>query len=144
MMIFFREQLNSRIIAEVPEVELSKSGAPYLSRFGVVRADRETTKLRIVFDGAAESDKEFLSLNKCLEVGTNRMLLLFDTLIRLHSKAIGITADVEKALLQIGINETDRDIVKEMTTHAFDCPRNPALRCDFLLLAFIYICSTSS
>ena len=40
------------------------------------------------------------------------MLLLFDVLIRFRSKDIGITADIEKALLQIGINETDRDVLR--------------------------------
>ena len=108
----FHEQMSSRIIEEVPEAELSKSGACSLSHFCVVRADRETTKLRIVFDGSAKSDKESFSLNECLEVGTNYMPLLFDTQIRFRSQAIGITADIEKTFLQVEIDESDRDVLR--------------------------------
>ncbi len=46
-------------------------------------------------------------MNECLEVGDNFMLSFFDTIIRFRYHSIGITADVEKAFLQIGISERD-------------------------------------
>ena len=33
------------------------------------------------------------------------------------------------------------NIVKEMTTHAFSCPRNPAVSCDFFLLVILLFIS---
>lgn len=65
-----------------------------------------------MFDGSAKSDKETLSLNDRLEVGGNYMPLLFDTLIRFRTHSIAITADIEKAFLQISINEADRDTLR--------------------------------
>ena len=108
----FREQLNSHVIEKVPEAELNCKGAHYICHFGVIRSDRETTKLRIVFDGSAKSTKETLSLNDRLDTGGNYMPLLFDTLTRFRSHPIAITADIEKAFLQIEINEKDRDILR--------------------------------
>ena len=93
-----RDQLNSHIIEKVPEAEIVKEGTQ--------------TKLRIVFDGSAKSGKESPSLNECLEVGGNFMPLLFDTLVRFRSQPIAITADIEKAFLQVEIDEKDRDMLR--------------------------------
>ena len=53
-----------------------------------------------------------LSLNDRLETGGNYMPLLFEILIRFRTKPIALTADIEKAFLQIGINESDRDSLR--------------------------------
>ena len=105
----FKEQLDSGVIERVPPEEEKRKGVHFLCHFGVIRSDRETTKLRIVFDGSAKSNKSSLSLNDRLEIGDNHMPLLFDTLIRFRSHPIVLTADIEKAFLQVGIHESDRD-----------------------------------
>ena len=76
---------------------------------GIVHRDRETAKLRAVFDQSAKSSKDDFSLNECLELGDTDMPLLFDTLLRFCLHCIAITADIEKAFLQIQIKESDRD-----------------------------------
>ena len=38
-------------------------GAHFLPHHGALREDRETTKMRIVFDGPARADKNHYSLN---------------------------------------------------------------------------------
>ena len=75
----------------------------------MIRSDRETTKLRIVFDGSAKSSKSSLSLNDRLEIGDNHMPLLFDILLRFRAHPVVLTAGIEKAFLQVGIHEPDRD-----------------------------------
>ena len=105
----FKEQLDSGVIERVPPEEEKREGVHFLCHFGVIRSDRETTKLRIVFDGSAKSNKSSLSLNDRLEIGDNHMPLLFDTLIRFRAHPIVLTADIEKAFLQVGIHESDRD-----------------------------------
>ena len=67
----FKAQLEAGIIELVPKSEENFEGAHFLPHHGVLREDRETTKLRIVFDGSATADKNHYSLNDCLEKGQN-------------------------------------------------------------------------
>ena len=108
----FKEQLASGIIEKVPADQEDKAGTHFICHHGVVKLDRETTKLRVVFDGSARSNKQVLSLNDHLETGVNYMPLLFDTVIRLRSHPIALTADIEKAFHQILIKEDDRDVLR--------------------------------
>ena len=73
----FKAQLEAGIIELVPKDEDDFEGAHFLPYHGVLREDRETTKLRIVFDGSARADKNHYSLNDCLEKGPNLTLHLF-------------------------------------------------------------------
>ena len=70
--------------------------------FGVIRNDRKTTK----------SDPNSLSLNDRLEVGYNYMPLLFDTLLIFRVHKIAITSGIEAAFLQIGVKQSDRDVLR--------------------------------
>ena len=108
----FMDQLAKGIIERVPLEEEGANNAHFLCHFGVIRNDRKTTKLRVVFDGSAKSDPNSLSLNDRLEVGDNYMPLLFDTLLRFRVHKIAITADIEAAFLQIGVKESDRDVLR--------------------------------
>ncbi|XP_068734616.1 uncharacterized protein [Montipora capricornis] len=96
----------------------------YLSHHAVTRRDRETTltKLRIVYDGSAKPTGRNHSLNYCLETRPNYKPQLFDKLVKFHWHKIGLIADLEKAFLMIGINETDRDMVRFLW---FKDPSNP-------------------
>ena len=65
----FKAQLEAGIIELVPNDEEDFEGAHFLPHYGVLREDRETTKLRIVFYGSERADKNQFSLNDCLEKG---------------------------------------------------------------------------
>ncbi len=80
----------------------------YLPHHAVVRSDKTTTKLRIVYDASAKSDGP--SLNECLHKGPKFNQLIFDLLLRFRSYPIALTADVEKAFLMIAVNDRDRAI----------------------------------
>ena len=108
----FKEQLHSGIIERVPTDEEDKASAHFICHHGVIKLDRETTKLRVVFDGSARSNSQVLSLNDHLETGANYMPLLFDTIIRLRSHQVALTADIEKAFHQIVINSDDREVLR--------------------------------
>ena len=72
-----QEQKKNGIVEIVPESEgqtleegkLSSRRIHYSPHHAVVRRDRETTKVRIVYDGSAKNRKYERSLNDCLEVG---------------------------------------------------------------------------
>ena len=76
-----------------------------------MRNDRQTTKLRVVFDGSARSGTS-LSLNDRLDSGSNHMPLLFDTIMRFRMFPIVLIADIEKAFLQVQVNPNDRDVLR--------------------------------
>ena len=83
----------------------------YLPHRGVVREDRETTKMRIVFDASAKR-KGHPSLNECLETGPNMLPKIFDNLVRFRAFEIAIVSDIKEAFLNIGISEKDRDLLR--------------------------------
>ena len=108
----FQEQLKAGIIERVPKDTENKGNVHIMPHHGVVRKDRQTSNLRIVFDGSARSAPHSLSLNDHLEIGPNFVPQLFDLMIDFRSHSIALTADIEKAFLQISIQETDRDYLR--------------------------------
>ena len=79
----------------------------YLPHHAVVRRDKETSKVRIVYDASAQSTRP--SLNNCLYAGPKFNQKILDILLRLRLYKIPLTADIEKAFLMISIAEQDRD-----------------------------------
>ena len=106
----FVQQLQSGIIELVPKTQEKLQASFYLPHHGVVRQDKETTKLRIVFDCSAKT-KSNLSLNDCLAKGPNLTPLVFDILLRFRLFRVGLIADVEKAFHQISIERPDWDML---------------------------------
>ena len=105
----FKEQQKLGIIEQV-ETPGKIWQTHYLPHHGIVREDKDTTKLRIVFDASSKTCN--VSLNDCLLKGPNITPLIFDIILRFRLFPIAITADIEQAFLQIGIKETDRDYLR--------------------------------
>ena len=101
-----------RVTKSNSETELEVKGTHYSPHHAVVRKDRETTKVRIVYDGSAKNSKEGRSLNDCLQIGDNYIPHIFDMLTKFRWNAIGLTADIEKAFLMVGIKPEDRDMLR--------------------------------
>ena len=108
----FKTQLEEGIIERVPSSELDSKWCHFLPHHGVIREDKDTTKLRIVFDGSVKSNFGLHSLNDCLKRGPNLTPLIFNVLLKFRTHKIGITSDVEKAFHQIIINPEDRDMLR--------------------------------
>ena len=83
----------------------------YLPHRTVVRDERETTKLRVIFDASAKY-KGFPSLNELLDPGPCLLPHLFDTLIRFRLGKIALISDIKQAFLQIQINTEHRDFLR--------------------------------
>ena len=111
-----KEQEQNGIVERAPvkniESDLEAKRVHYSPHHAVVRKDRETTKVRVVYDGSAKSSKQDRSLNDCLEVGDNYIPLIFDMLLKFRWNTVGLTADIEKAFLMVGIQEQDRDMLR--------------------------------
>ena len=84
----------------------------YLPHFSVRKSS--TGKLRLVYDAAAKSSATSYSLNDCLETGPDLINSLMSILIRFRLHRYAFKSDIQKAFLQIEIDESDRDLLRSM------------------------------
>ena len=106
-----RDYEGDGIIENVPDEEIDVGRVHYLSHTGVVRDDRETTKLRVVFDASCAT-KNGVSLNDCLYPGPNLISKIFDILLRFRMNPIAILSDIKQAFLQIEIDPEHRNFLR--------------------------------
>ncbi|EYC20962.1 hypothetical protein Y032_0020g155 [Ancylostoma ceylanicum] len=107
----FQEQLEKGIIEEVPTTENSSLLVHYLPHQPVVTPQKQTTKLRVVFDASSHL-KGCPSLNDALHQGPLILPELYGMLLRFRMKPHVVISDVEKAFLQVRLNEQDRDVTR--------------------------------
>jgi hypothetical protein len=104
-------QIKQGIIEKV-NTDVSSTPKHYLPHHAIITPNKNTTKLRIVYDGSAKCRKDSLSINDCLYRGPVNIDDICSHLIRFRLHDIAIVADIEKAFLQIGLKETDRDVTR--------------------------------
>lgn len=117
-------------IRKVPEDEHSLKPAWYLPHFPVIRMNRETTKVRIVFDASAKCDN--ISLNDVIFTGPKLQQQLFNVLLRFRKNNIAVVCDVEEMYLRVGINPTDRRYHRFL----WNSKANPPEKYEFSSLVF--------
>ena len=93
-------------LRKVPSDEQLPNNVWYLPHFPVVRMDKATTKVRIVFDCAAKCNG--ISLNDMIYAGPKLLQDLFNVLIRFRRNPVGIACDIKEMYLQIEVKEQDR------------------------------------
>ena len=76
---------------------------PYLPHRPVLREDKETTKIRAVFDASSALDGQ--SLNDYLYSGPNLLSKIFDVLLRFRFNFIAILANIKQAFLNVEISK---------------------------------------
>ena len=82
----------------------------YLPHHAVVCRDKDTTKVRVVYDASAKSSGP--SFNDCLHVGPKFNQRINEMLFRFRSYPVAVVADIEKAFLMISMNPDDRDVLR--------------------------------
>ena len=99
-----RDQLRQGIVETADPSDAGPIGAThYLPHHAVIREDKLTTKLRIVYDASARSNGP--SLNDCLYAGPTFGQNILDILLRFRLFQIAVTADIEKAFLMVSVAE---------------------------------------
>ncbi|XP_065195393.1 uncharacterized protein LOC135826719 [Sycon ciliatum] len=95
-------------IREVPSEEVDGDGDNqwFLPHFPVVRDDKETTKVRIVFDAAAKWDGR--SINDEMHSGPALQTDLVKVLICFCSEPVALVADISEMFLQVMLRKSDR------------------------------------
>ena len=76
----------------------------------VVREDKVTTKLRIIYDASAKASGP--SLNDCIYTRPKFNQSILDIILRFLTHRIALVADIEKASLMISVAEPDRDALR--------------------------------
>ena len=103
-----RDQLEEGIVELAPE-KPTADRTFYRPYKPVVRESASTTKVRMVFDANAKPHLLATSVNECMYKGPPLQPLLWDILIRARMSTHIVLADIQKALLQIGVREEDRE-----------------------------------
>ena len=106
-----KEQLNNHVLERVEEVDDPPARKVYyMPHTCVVREKKETTKVRIAYDVSAKTIG--LSLNDLLLQGAWLLPIIFKVLLRIRYHKVALICDIEKAFLNILVNEDDRDYLR--------------------------------
>ena len=118
----------------------------YLPHHGIIPQDKDTTKLRIVYDASAHASPRQPSLNDCVYSGPSLNKQVMDVLMCFHCHHLASVSDVEKAFLMVSVEGKDRDCLRflwiddvnsdhlslevlRFTRVVFDVTANPFLLC---------------
>ena len=105
------EQLDRGIIERVDPTSTGEgSRIHYLPHHAIIRRDKKTTKMWIVYDASAKSDGP--SLNDCLYSGPSLAENIVDILLRFRCHPTALVGDIEKAFLMINVAAVDRDVLR--------------------------------
>ncbi|XP_064621909.1 uncharacterized protein LOC135484415 [Lineus longissimus] len=84
----------------------------YLPHHAVLKDSSASTPIRVVYDASCKKSNDHPSLNDCLDPGPNCLNELNAILLRFRMHPIGLSSDIEKAFLNIRLNEEDRCFTK--------------------------------
>ena len=105
-----QDQVNKGIVEAVIESnDKIEQQIHYLPHHEILREDKATTKLRVVYDASAKTYGP--SLNDCLYAGPKFGQSIMDIMLRFNIHKIGVAADIEKAVLMIAMAPDDSDVL---------------------------------
>ena len=84
----------------------------YLPHHAVLREDKATTKLRVVYDASAKTKGP--ALNDCLYAGPKfgQNIMDINIMLKFCVHKVAVAADMEKAFLMIAVAPEDRDVLR--------------------------------
>ena len=99
-------------VREVPDTQVGLDGDKqwFLPHFPVVKQDRQTTKVRIVFDAAATWRGS--SLNDHMLTGPRLQNNLVHVLLRFCAEPVALAGDISEMFLQVRLRDEDRRYVR--------------------------------
>ncbi len=100
----------------------------------MVRQDKATSKLRIVYDASARAKGP--SLNDCLYTGPSFSQSIFDILLRFQLHRVALAGDIEKAFLMVSVSEEDRNSLRFLWTTDVNQDEPPVTTMRFARVVF--------
>ncbi|GBM35413.1 hypothetical protein AVEN_181512-1 [Araneus ventricosus] len=112
--------IEQNIAERVPNSNVEDCAEFYLPHRPVIRHDKVSSKLRIVFDASSHKSGKF-SLNDSLHTGPNLYPDLFELLLSFRKHPIAFTADIKQAFLNVELDESDKNVTKFFSTDNPEC-----------------------
>ena len=107
-----KDQLEKGVVEIAPAQEsLNHDEVHYLPHHAVVRKDRATTKIRVVYDASARNHRSPGTIAR-LYTGPTFGQSIFDILLRFRCHPVALAADIEKAFLMVSMAPEDRDALR--------------------------------
>jgi len=100
------DYISKEYIREVPDVEPKPSSEWFLPHFPVVRPEKSTTKVRIVFDGSAQQGGT--SLNSESLPGPKLQSDIVDILVKFRKESFALVGEVTQMYHQRILRPVDR------------------------------------
>ena len=130
----YKETINSYLekgyVHKVLDKEANSNGW-YLPHFPVVKPERETTKVRIVFDASASYNG--VSLNDVVHQGPKLQRNLQNVLMRFRKHSVALVGDVAEMYLRVGLTELDQPYLRFLWRES---PERPVETYQFTRLVF--------
>ena len=99
------------IVKKVSELTSGEVGRVHcLPHHAVIRWDKETKKLRIVYDASCKSNQ--VSLDDCLYTGSALSQNIMDISLRFWTHRKALAEDIEKVFLNVSVSEEDIDVLR--------------------------------
>ena len=105
-----RDQIRRGIVEPIESKTPTHNRIHYLPHHAVLREDKTTTKLRVVYDASSRTHGP--PLNDCLYTGPKSGQKIMDILLRFRVHRVAVAADIEKAFLMIAVRDEDRDALR--------------------------------
>ena len=106
-----QDQLDRGVIEKV-QPEPTEDMKHYIPHHPVINLSKPTTKVRVVYDASAKAKQDNKSLNECLYRGPVMLQDLTGILLRFRLNKVAMVADIEKAFLQIGLNDNAKNVTR--------------------------------
>ena len=129
-----RKQMKKGIVEVVDDNETGIGRVRYLLHHAVIRRDKSTTKVRIVYDASAKDDGP--SLNVYLYTGPALVQKILDILIRFRCHRVALIRDIKKAFLMLLIQESERDVLRFLWVDDINSPSPKVITLRFTRVVF--------
>ncbi|GFT35699.1 integrase catalytic domain-containing protein [Nephila pilipes] len=103
--------VEQNIVERVPNSNVVGGAEFYLPHRAVIRHDRVSSKLRIVFDASSHKRGKF-SLNDSLHIGPNLYPDLFELLLSFRKHPIAFIVDIKQGFLNVELDDSDKNVTK--------------------------------
>ena len=133
----FKDYERKGYIQKVPKSQVEKQW--FLPHFPVVKEDRITTKVRVVFDAAVKYEGK--SLNDAIWPGPKLQRDLVDVLTRFRRAPVALSVDISEMFLQVELQNKDRPYHRFLWRN-FDTSREPDTY-EFQRLLLLAVCSSN-